>query len=137
MLMRVDPFAELDRMTRQLAGVSRQTFTPVDAYRLGDRFYLHVDLPGVDAETIDITVDNNTLTVSAERKFADIEGATWLVNERPQGTFSRQFYLGEGLDSARIDAGYDKGVVTISIPVSEQAKPRKITVGNVDQALAG
>lgn len=137
MLMRFDPFAELDRMTRHFAGVTRPSFVPVDAYRLGDRFYLHVDLPGVDAETIDVTVDNNTLTVSAERKFADIEGATWLVNERPQGSFSRQFYLGEGLDSGNIEAGYDHGVLTISIPVSEQAKPRKISVGSADKALAG
>ena len=138
MLMRFDPFAEFDRMSRQLAGATRaSSFVPVDAYRLGDRFYLYIDLPGVDADTIDVTVDNNTLTVSAERKFADIEGANWLVNERPQGTFSRQFYLGEGLDSQNIEAGYDHGVLTISIPVSEQAKPRRIAVGSADKALAG
>jgi HSP20 family protein len=135
MLMRFDPFAELDRVTRQVLGNSRPSFVPVDAYRLGDRFYLHVDLPGVDNESIDVTVDNNTLTVSAERKFADIEGASWLVNERPQGTFTRQFYLGDGLDPDQIEAGYDHGVLTISIPVAEQAKPRRISVGMADKAL--
>jgi len=137
MLMRFDPFAELDRVTRHVLGNSRPSFVPVDAYRLGDRFYLHVDIPGVDNDSIDVTVDNNTLTVSAERKFADIEGASWLVNERPQGNFTRQFYLGEGLDSDQIEAGYDHGVLTISIPVAEEAKPRKISVGMADKVLAG
>jgi HSP20 family protein len=137
MLLRFDPFTEMDRMSREFFGTSRVRTAPVDAYQLGDRFLLHIDLPGIDPESIDVTVENNTLTVSAERRFAEPEGASWLMSERPQGTFSRRFFLGENLDADRIEAGYDHGVLTLSIPVAEQAKPRKISVGSADKALAG
>lgn len=110
---------------------------PVDAYRQGDRFWLHVDLPGIDQDSIDLEVEKNTLTVSADRKWernADHE-LTVILNERPQGSFSRQFFLGDGLDPDKIEAGYDAGVLTISIPVAEQAKARKITIGSNDRVL--
>jgi HSP20 family protein len=134
--MRFDPFGDFDRLTREL-GDTRRSFMPVDAYRVGDRFYLHIDLPGVDPDAVDLTIEKNTLSVKAERSWAPAEDATVIMSERPQGTFSRQFFLGEGLDPDRIEAGYDHGVLTIAIPVAEQAKPRKITVGAGDKALAG
>lgn len=137
MLLRFDPFAEFDRMTREMAPTSRRAMMPVDAYRLGDRFYLHFDLPGVDPDSIDLTIEKNNLTVTAERSWAPAEDAAMVITERPQGTFSRQFFLGEALDAEHIEAGYDHGVLTVTIPVAEQAKPRKITVGAADKALAG
>ena len=137
MLMRFDPFNDFDRLSRQMVGQSGKTFMPVDAYRQGDRFWLHVDLPGIDQDSIDLEVEKNTLTVSAERKWernAD-DDLTVILNERPQGSFSRQFFLGDGLDPDKIEAGYDAGVLTISIPVAEQAKARKITIGSNDRVL--
>jgi HSP20 family protein len=137
MLMRSDPFADFDRFTRQVWGSNKFNLMPVDAYRKGDRFWLHVDLPGIDPESIDLEVEKNTLTISATREWQREEDTQVLLNERPTGSFSRQFFLGEGLDADRIEAGYDHGVLTISIPVAESAKPRKIEVGAVHEALAG
>jgi HSP20 family protein len=134
MLMRYDPFSELDRLTGQALG-DGHGFMPVDAYRLGDRFWLHLDLPGVDPQNVDLTAEKNTLTVSAKREWAREEGTQVLLNERPTGVFSRQFFLGEALDADRIEAGYDHGVLTISIPVAETAKPRKIEIGTVHEAI--
>ncbi|MFZ0625166.1 MAG: Hsp20/alpha crystallin family protein [Acidimicrobiia bacterium] len=136
MLMRSDPFGDLDRLTRQIWGSNRFSFMPVDAYRKDDRFWLHIDLPGVDPESIDLTMERDTLTVSATREWQRDEGMQVLLNERPEGAFSRQFFLGEGLDSDHIEAGYDHGVLTVSIPVAETAKPRKIEVGTVHEALS-
>ena len=133
MLMRFDPFSELDRLTRDMS--VRRHSMPVDAYRLGDRFYLHFDLPGIDPDSVDITVEKNTLTVQVERKWQPSEDASVLISERPHGTYSRQFFLGESLDADGIEAGYDAGVMTITIPVAEQAKPRRIVVGSADKAL--
>ncbi|MCI0425306.1 MAG: Hsp20/alpha crystallin family protein [Actinobacteria bacterium] len=136
MLMRFDPFADLDRLTRQAWGPTRVNYMPADAYRLGDRFYVHVDLPGVDQDSIDVTVEKNTLTISAERRWERDDDTQVLINERPFGSFSRQFFLGDSLDTDRIEAGYDHGVLTVSIPVAETAKARKIEVGTVHEALA-
>ncbi|MGA7096243.1 MAG: Hsp20/alpha crystallin family protein [Acidimicrobiia bacterium] len=136
MLMRSDPFGDLDRLTRQVWGSNRFSFMPVDAYRKDDRFWLHIDLPGVDPESIDLTMERDTLTVSATREWQREEGMQVLLNERPEGAFSRQFFLGEGLDSDHIEAGYDHGVLTVPIPVAETAKPRKIEVGTVHEALS-
>ena len=135
MLMRFDPFADFDRLTRQVMGSTPRTnYMPADAYRQGDKFYLHIDLPGIDPDSIDVTVEKNTLTVSAERKW-ETEGDEQIVlNERPTGTFSRQFFLGESLDTDSIEAGYDHGVLTMAIPVAETAKARKIAV-NAPEAL--
>jgi HSP20 family protein len=137
MLLRFDPFAEFDRMTRDVLPPARPASMPVDAYRVGDRFYLHLDLPGVDADSVDITVEKSTLTVRAERSWQPDENATIVMSERPQGAFSRQFFLGDGLDTERIEANYDEGVLTVTIPVAEQAKPRRITVGTTENAIAG
>ena len=134
MLMRFDPFAEFDRLNREVWG-GRATAMPVDAYKLGDRFFLHFDLPGIDPDSIDITVEKQTLTVSAERNWRPDEEATVLVNERPHGAITRRFFLGDGLDSDGIEAGYDHGVLTVMVPIAEQAKARKILVGASDKAL--
>ncbi len=137
MLMRFDPFADFDRLTRQMWGNQRANYMPADAYRMGERFYIHVDLPGVDPDSIDVEIEKNSLTISAERKWDRDEETQVLLNERPSGSFSRQFYLGEGLDTENIEAGYDHGVLTVSIPVAEAAKSRKISVGTGHEALSG
>ena len=130
MLMRFDPFRELDRQFDRLsqrnwgAGVM-----PIDAYRRGDRFFVHFDLPGVDPASVDLEVEKNVLTVKAERSWEPAEGDEVVVAERPRGTFSRQLFLGETLDTDHIEAKYDKGVLTVRIPVAEAAKPRKVAIG--------
>ncbi|MBW3615984.1 MAG: Hsp20/alpha crystallin family protein, partial [Actinobacteria bacterium] len=112
MLMRFDPFRELDRLTQQVAGGNgRPAVMPMDAYRAGDHFVVHFDLPGVDAGSIELTVEKNVLTVTAERRWQSQDGQEVLVTERPQGSFSRQLFLGEGLDPERIEANYDNGVL--------------------------
>lgn len=137
MLMRFDPFADFDRVTRQMWGNQRSTYyMPADAYRMGDRFYIHVDLPGVDPDSIDVEVEKSSLTISAERLWDRDEEIQVLLNERVSGSFSRQFFLGEGLDTENIEAGYDHGVLTVSIPVAEAAKTRKIEVGTTHEALS-
>ena len=132
-LVRSEPFRDFDRFMQQLLGDSgarRSVLAmPMDAYRKGDAFLLQFDLPGVTADSIDLTVDNNTLTVKAERKAPPLsEGVEALVAERPFGAFSRQVFLGDELDTNRIEAHYDAGVLTLTIPVAEEAKPRKIAV---------
>jgi len=131
MLMRTDPFRDLDRVAQQVLGTAaRPAAMPIDAYRSGDEFVVQFDLPGVDASSIDLTVEKNVLTVSAERRWQPSDGAEVVATERPQGSFSRQLFLGDGLDAERIDAKYDNGVLTVTIPVAEQAKPRKIEIGS-------
>jgi HSP20 family protein len=131
MLMRTDPFRELDRLTQQLLGSSgtaaRPAVMPMDAYREGDQFVVNFDIPGVDLSAIDLDVERNVLTVRAERKLVP-EDVDYQVAERPRGVFTRQLFLGETLDSEHIDARYDAGVLTLRIPVAEQAKPRKIEI---------
>ncbi|MGN6680150.1 MAG: Hsp20/alpha crystallin family protein [Streptosporangiaceae bacterium] len=129
MLVRTDPFRELDRLTQQVLGTAaRPAAMPMDAYRDGDTFYVHFDLPGVSAESIDLTVEQNVLTVRAERKAVQPGGAEMIVAERPSGVFTRQVFLGETLDADSIAADYSAGVLTLSIPVHEQAKPRSIQI---------
>ena len=133
MLMRTDPFRELDRLTQQVLGTSgtwsRPTATPMDAYRDGDRFVVAFDLPGVDADAIELDVERNVLTVKAERRpVAAGEQVEMQVAERPLGVFSRQLFLGDTLDTDRIEAHYDAGVLTLRIPIAEKAKPRKISI---------
>jgi HSP20 family protein len=138
MLMRFDPFADFDRLSRQMWGNGRAAnYMPADAYRKEDRLFIHIDLPGIDPDTIDVTVEKNTLTVSAERSW-EIDGEDKVIlNERPSGTYTRQFFLGESLDTDSIEAGYDHGVLTVSLPIAEQAKARKIAVSQVHDALTG
>jgi HSP20 family protein len=129
MLMRTDPFRELDRMAQQALGTRmRPAVMPMDAYRDGDRFFVHFDLPGVDPNSINLTVEKNVLTVAAERQWQATESQEVIASERPQGNFSRQLFLGEGLDTERVSANYDNGVLTVTIPIAERAKPRKVEV---------
>lgn len=132
MLMRTDPFRELDRLTQQLFGyngtTSRPAVMPMDAYRSGDQFVVHFDLPGVDPSSIDLDVERNVLTVKAERSPVYGDDVELQVAERARGTFSRQLFLGDTLDVDRIEAHYDAGVLTLRIPVAEKAKPRKIEI---------
>lgn len=129
MLVRTDPFREFDRITQQLFGTAaRPAAMPMDAYRDGDTFYVHFDLPGVSADSIDLTVEQNVLTVRAERKPAQPGGAELIAAERPAGVFTRQVFLGDTLDADNIVADYNAGVLTLSIPVHELAKPRSIQI---------
>jgi HSP20 family protein len=105
---------------------------PMDAHREGDQFVVHFDLPGVDPDSIDLTVEKNVLTVRAERSWQPDQNMEVLVSERPQGTFSRQLFLGDGLDVDRIKANYNSGVLTLTIPVSGPAKPRKVSIARGD-----
>jgi HSP20 family protein len=135
MLMRTDPFRELDRVTQQVLGTpTRPAAMPIDAYRTGDSFVVQFDLPGVDPESIDLTVEKNVLTVHAGRTRPEPEGLEMLVAERPQGTFSRQLFLGETLDTEQINADYADGVLTLRIPMAEQAKPRKVKIATGSRA---
>ena len=129
MLMRSDPFREMDRIA-QMATEATQTprSFPLDAYRRGDEFIVQFDLPGVDASSIDLTVERNVLTVKGERRFARQEGDEIIAAERPQGIFTRQLFLGDTLDGERIGAAYHDGVLTLTIPISERAKPRRVEI---------
>lgn len=129
MLMRTDPFRELDRLTQQFFGTTaRPAAMPMDAYQHEGKFMIHFDLPGIDPESIDLNVEQNVLTVKAERRAPETKEADMVVSERPHGIFSRQLFLGETLDVSNIEANYDAGVLTVRIPVTEQAKPRKIEI---------
>ena len=135
MLMRTDPFREIDRMTQQMFGTTaRPAAMPIDAFRRGDEFVVKFDLPGVATESIDLTVERNVLTVHAQRDRALGDDVELLIGERPQGTFSRQLFLGDTLDADNLRADYVDGVLTIRIPVREQAKPRKIDVTRGSQS---
>ena len=137
MLMRFDPFRELDRVTQQVWGQGRAPLLPLDAYREGDEFVMHVDVPGVDPDSIELTVEKNVLAIKAERNWQPGEGAEVITAERPQGSFTRQLFLGENLDSEHIAASYDRGVLTLRIPVAQAAKPRRVEIqsGRQQQAI--
>jgi HSP20 family protein len=134
MLMRTDPFRELDRLTQQVFGNvpgtwSRPTAMPMDAYRVGDEFVVAFDLPGVSPDAIELDVERNVLTIKAERRPTVAGDNVELeVAERPFGVFSRQLFLGEALDVEHVSASYEAGVLTLRIPVAEQAKSRKIEI---------
>jgi len=129
MLMRTDPFRELDRLVQQVVGTpARPASVPIDAYRDGDRFVVEFDLPGVSSESIDLTVEKNVLTVHAQRARSVQDNVEMLLAERPQGTFSRQLFLGDTLDADHIDARYANGVLRLQIPVAERAKPRRVEI---------
>ena len=129
MLMRTDPFRDVDRLFDQLTGtMSRPAVMHVDAERDGDTFYVYFDLPGADPDSIELTVERNVLQVRAQRQRRAKEGVETVISERPMGVFSRQLFLADILDTDKLEATYDNGVLTLAIPVSEQAKPRKISV---------
>jgi HSP20 family protein len=132
MLMRTDPFRELDRLSQQLFGQngtwSRPAVMPMDAYRDGEQFVVHFDLPGVDPSSVELNVERNVLTVKAERVPSYGDDIELQVAERPRGVFSRQLFLGDTLDADHVEASYDAGVLTLRIPIAEKAKPRKIEI---------
>jgi HSP20 family protein len=128
MLSRFDPFRDFDRVFERPWGPNRQPTMPLDAYRHGDTYVVSVDLPGFDADTIDVTSDKDVLTIKAERSWHPVEGDEVVVAERTYGQFFRQLFLGDGLDTENIHATYDNGVLMITIPLSERAKPRKVEI---------
>jgi HSP20 family protein len=128
-IMRFDPFRDLDRISQELFGASRALRAiPMEAYRRGDSFYVHFDLPGVNPSEVEVTAERNVVSVRASRESPREEGDEVMVDERPHGSFSRQIILGENLDAERMQASYDQGVLTLMIPVAEQAKPRRVEV---------
>ena len=135
MAMYWDPFRELDRLAASMLD-SRQgpRVMPIDLHRDGDHYVLSADLPGVDPGSIDVDVDGQLLTIRAERTLRSDSDVQWLAHERPSGSFLRQLTLGDGLDTAAISAHYDNGVLSVVIPVSERAKPRKVEVQSAPNA---
>jgi HSP20 family protein len=128
-IMRFDPFRDMDRLTQELLGAARALRAiPMEAYRRGDQFFVHFDLPGVSPSDVEVTAERNVISVRASRESPRQEGDEVLIDERPHGNFSRQLVLGENLDSDRMQASYEQGVLTLVIPVAEQAKPRRIEV---------
>jgi len=142
-MLRFDPFfRDLDRLTQQLWGntvgtATRPAVMPMDAWRDGDKFVVEYDLPGIKADSIDITVDHDAVTVRAERPVSGDGTVDWVVAECPHGVFSRQLFLGDELDADNIAADYTDGVLRLTIPLAEQAKPRKIAVqAGAQQAIS-
>ncbi|MEU1428508.1 HSP20 family small heat-shock protein [Nocardia sp. NPDC005746] len=128
MLMRTDPFRDLDRLTQAVFGTpARPAVMPMDAWREGDEFFAEFDLPGIDPDSLDLDVERNVVTVKASRPDLD-PGRSMIAAERTRGVFSRQLFLGENLDTDAIRADYRDGVLRLSIPVAEKAKPRKIEI---------
>ncbi len=133
MLMRTDPFRDIDRVVNQFAGTARHpSVMYVDAERDGDWFTVYFDLPGVDPDSIELTVERNVLQVKAQRQRQTKDGVESVISERPMGVFSRQLFLADTLDTDELEATYDGGVLELRIPVSEKAKPRKISIGSGD-----
>jgi HSP20 family protein len=134
MLMRTDPFREFDRLAQQVLGTTaRPAAMPMDAWREGDDFVVAFDLPGVNVDSVDIDVEQNVLTVKAERPDPVGEDTELIASERPRGVFSRQLILGDALDTDGVKASYDAGVLTLRIPVAEKAKPRRIEIETTGQ----
>lgn len=135
MLMRTDPFRELDRVAQELLGTrTRPAAMPIDAFRHDDEFVVKFDMPGVRAEDFELTVERNVLTVHAERQRENGDNLEMLIGERPFGTFSRQLFLAESLDTERLEADYRDGVLTIRLPVKEQAKPRRVEIRGAESS---
>jgi HSP20 family protein len=131
MLMRTDPFSDFTRLFQTRWGAASlpgHPVLPIDAYRRDDCVVVQIDLPGVDPQSIECLVEKDVLSVRAERSFGHMEGKEVLIAERPQGTFARELFLGERLDAEHVEATYDDGVVTLTIPIAESAKPRKVAI---------
>jgi HSP20 family protein len=138
MLVRTDPFHDLDRLTRQIFGNgARSNIMPMDAYRKGGDYWIQFNVPGARPEDIEVTAERNMLTVKAQTKpTVEGEDLEWVAAERPTGSFTRQVMLSDALDTDHMQAGYDAGVLTVRIPVREQAKPRKIQITSQNQPAA-
>lgn len=131
----LNPFQDMDRLFTDLTRSPAAVGMPMDLFREGDTFYAEIDLPGVDPASVDVDVDDRTLTVRAERKATTGEGErSWLTRERPTGTFARQLTLGSRVALDRIEAEYSDGVLRLTIPMAEDAKPRKISVAHGDSS---
>jgi HSP20 family protein len=131
----IDPFEEMDRMLASAGTGWRGGRMPLDAFEKDGVYTLRFDLPGIDADELDITVEDQVLTVTAKRAFEDTVGANWMLRERPTGIHSRQVRLGDKLDAANVSAHYDNGVLAVTIPVREEAKPQKIEVAVTRDAI--
>ncbi|AYJ51587.1 Hsp20/alpha crystallin family protein [Rhodococcus sp. P1Y] len=132
-MLRFDPFRDLDSITSAMLGTSSGSdraprFMPMDLYKLDDHYVLSADLPGVDPGSIDVDVDRGTLTLTAHRTAPETDGVQWISSERFAGTYRRQVALGDGVDTERISAAYDNGVLSVTIPLAERAKPRKVEI---------
>lgn len=135
MAMKFDPFRELDRVAGALLDTRQGLrLMPIDLYREGDHYILSADLPGIDPGSVDIDVDGQLLTIRAERTLRNAEGVKWLTRERESGSFLRQLNLGQGIDIDAISARYENGVLSVTIPVSERSKPRRIQVVSGEDA---
>ncbi|MGK9219833.1 MULTISPECIES: Hsp20/alpha crystallin family protein [unclassified Microbacterium] len=134
MAMFFDPFREFDRVAEQLFDRQGPRLMPMDLYRDGDHYVLSADLPGIDPGSVDIDVDGQLLTIRAQRTGRSEEGVKWITRERPTGAYMRQLNLGQGIDTERITATYENGVMSVLIPISEKAKPRKIEVQRSDDS---
>jgi HSP20 family protein len=133
MLVRTDPFRDFDRLAQQIWGTTaRPAAMPMDAWRDGEQVVVEFDLPGVDLDSVDLHVERNVLTVRAERRGSTGDDTEMIAAERPRGVFSRQLILGDTLDTDQVQASYTAGVLTLRIPVSEKAKPRRIEISNAD-----
>ena len=134
-LLRFDPFRELDRLAEQTMSVGARALhsMPMEALRRGDEFIVHLDVPGVGPDDIDLTVERNVVSIRVRRLPARQEGDEVLIDERPHGEFARQLFLGDNLDADRLTAGTRDGVVTLTIPVSEASKPRRVVLGSADR----
>ncbi|MDJ0396468.1 Hsp20/alpha crystallin family protein [Rhodococcus sp. G-MC3] len=143
-MLRFDPFRDLDSLTATMLGASSGShrtprFMPMDLYKVDDHYVLSADLPGVDPGSIDVEVDRGTLTLTAHRTAPETDGVQWLSSEQFSGTYRRQLSLGEGIDTELISASYDNGVLSVTIPLAERAKPRKIDIartGNKRRSIA-
>lgn len=128
MLRFADPFEEIERAMTQFGGRWRGGIMPMDAYEKDGNYTLRFDLPDVDPDNVDLTVENHVLTVTASRKREDDEDVNWLLRERPTGNHSRQIRLADSLDAGNVDASYDNGVLTVTVPMREESKPRKVSI---------
>ena len=132
-----DPFRELDRVAASVRDAQQgPRLMPIDLFRDGDTYVLNADLPGIDPGSIDVDVDGRVLTVRAERTPRSREGVKWMASERPSGSFYRQFTLSDGIATESISANYDNGVLSVTIPVTERAKPRKVEVQTTETVQA-
>jgi HSP20 family protein len=130
-LMRFDPFREWDRLTEQLGSNTRMSRTmPMEAFRRGDEFVVALDLPGVSPDDVEVTVERNVVSIRARRQVLRSDGDEVIVDERPQGEFTRQLFLGDNLESGKMQANFDRGVLTLTIPVAEKSKARRIQIGS-------
>lgn len=136
MLRFADPFEEIERAMTQFGGRWRGGIMPMDAYEKDGSYTLRFDLPDVDPDDVDLMVENNTLTVTANRRNEDTDDVNWLLRERPTGSHSRQVRLSEALDTGKVDAKYENGVLTVSLPMREESKPRKVSINAASSSEA-